>query len=103
MFSAMPSASSRYRMDACLFEIAAMRDRLDLQDKDIFMSIGMEQANFSRKMSGARRFTVEELGMIADFFAQKTGRALPGWPFLSDGECKIIESRVYGTSPAHRR
>jgi hypothetical protein len=101
MFRAMPRTASRYRMDACTFEIALMRDRLGLQDKDIFMSIGMEQGTFSRKMAGVRRFTVEELGQIADFFAEHTGRRLPGWPFVADAECRIIEARVYepGASP----
>lgn len=97
MFSAMsrPRKRSRYSKDACTLEIAAMRDRLGLQDKDIFLSIGMAQASFSRKMAGVRRFTVEELGQIADYFAAHTGRVLPGWPFLNNETCRIIEAQVY--------
>lgn len=90
-----PKPPSRYSMDACIFEIASMRDRLGLQDKDIFLSIRMSQTAFSRKMAGARKFSVEELGRIADYFAQHTGRVLPGWPVLSDGTCQIIEARAY--------
>lgn len=94
----MSRAPSRYRMDACVLEIAAMRDRLDLQDKDIFLSIGMRQPSFSRKMAGVRAFTVEELGRIADYFSKVTGRELPGWPFVSDDACRIIEAHVYARS-----
>lgn len=100
MVSGVPRIASRYRMDAACLEIAMMRDRLGLQDKDVFMSIGMEQGTFSRKMAGVRRFTVEELGQIADFFSAQTGRRLPGWPFVTDAECRIIESRVYAPEAA---
>jgi len=99
MSPGMAPTASRYRMDACILEIAALRDREGLQDKDIFLSIGMEQTTFSRKMSGIRKFSVEELGQIADFFSAHTGRPLPGWPFISETTCAIIEARVYGPHP----
>lgn len=98
----MPNRS-RYSMDACRFEVAAMRDRLDLQDKDIYLSIDMPQAQFSKKITGVLDFSVEELGQIADFFAEKTGRVLPGWPFVADAACKIIETRVYSTEAGATR
>jgi hypothetical protein len=81
---------SRYSLDDARFEIAKMRDHLGLQDKDVYLGIGMAQATFSRKMSGARDFEVSELGDIADFFSRETGRALPGWPFLGERECAYM-------------
>ena len=97
MISAVPKP--RYSMDACRFEIAAMRDRLGLQDKDIYLSIGMPQAQFSKKITGVLEFSVEELGQVADFFSGHLGRALPGWPFVADEACRIIEARVYSVDP----
>lgn len=94
-----PKPPSRYSMDSAIFEIASMRDRLGLQDKDIFLSVGMTQTAFSRKMAGARKFTVEEMGRIADYFAQLTGRVLPGWPLVGDEACRIIEARTYQPDP----
>jgi hypothetical protein len=91
---------SRYSHDDVLFEIGTMRDHLDLQDKDIYLGIGMTQSAFSRKMTGVRRFTVEEIGDIADFFAGVTGRVLPGWPFLSSKECAYIEENLPGLGRA---
>jgi hypothetical protein len=95
VFGLMPAPAkraSRYSMDRCLLEIATMRDHLGLQDKDVFLSIGMTQATFSRKMAGVRKFTVEELGAIADYFAEQTGRTLPGWPLLSEQHCRTLET-----------
>lgn len=104
MFSSMTrrrAGAGRYSLDDVLFEIAAMRRKCGLQDKDIFLSIGMSQTSFSRKMAGARDFSIEEIGRIADFFSARTSRALPGWPFVPDQVCAIIEARVYtpGASP----
>lgn len=90
-------------MDACVFEIAAMRDRSGLQDKDIFLSIRMSQTAFSRKMAGARKFSVEELGRIADFFAARTGRSLPGWPVVTDQACRLIEDALAGRNGEARQ
>jgi hypothetical protein len=87
---------SRYSLDDVRFEIAKMRDQLDLQDKDIYLGIGMGQTTFSRKMAGVRDFEVDEIGHIADFFARETGRPLLGWPFVSGAECTYIEANVPG-------
>jgi hypothetical protein len=85
---------SRYSLDDARFEIAKMRDQLGLQDKDVYLGIGMGQTTFSRKMAGVRDFEIAELGDIADFFSRETRRPLPGWPFLSERECAYIEARV---------
>lgn len=91
---------SRYSLDRCVLEIAAMRDRLGLQDKDIWMELGIDQGQFSRKMAnaGQSRFRVDELGAIADLFARLTGRLLPGWPFVSERECAWMERGVPGAA-----
>lgn len=87
---------SRYSLDRCVLEIAAMRERLKLQDKEIAHEVGISPPQFSHKMTNAGRssFTVEELGRIADFFAERTGRALLGWPFVPEAALAHIEGRT---------
>jgi transcriptional regulator with XRE-family HTH domain len=87
------STAGRYSLDRCIIEIAAMRDARGMQDKEIAHACGISPPQFSHKMANASRssFSVEELGRIADYFAQETGRLLPGWPFVSERECALVE------------
>jgi hypothetical protein len=91
----------RYSLDRAIIEIAALRDRLGMQDKEIAHVVGISPPQFSHKMANAGRssFTVEELGRIADLFSEKTGRLLPGWPLVSDRECLMLEGRVFSSRP----
>ncbi len=73
------------RSDGALFP-----RRLPVRD----LSIGMSQTSFSKKMSGARGFEVEELGQIADYFSSVTGRPLAGWPFVGSIACREIEDAM---------
>lgn len=81
----------RYSHDRCLVEIAEMTERSGLDDKAVHLGIGMKQTTYSKKASGGRRFTIEELGRIADFFSRLTGRPLQGWPFVSNDACLQAE------------
>lgn len=82
-----------------------MRDREDVQDKEIALACGISTSQFSHKMANVKKssFSVEELGRIADFFSERTGRLLPGWPLVSERECAMVEQALRGEGPQARR
>lgn len=79
---------SRYSMkETCLrIQKAAARSRPPLRDKEMAAAAGLTKDKYSRKIRMSRStFTLEELGLIADFFD-----APPGWPVV-DADVRRIE------------
>lgn len=84
---------ARYRSKAAAREIEQfLEERKDERGKPLFLAkelaaaADMSESTFSHKMAGRNtRFTVNELGLIADHL-----RAPPGWPFYPWGLCEIM-------------
>lgn len=80
MVPAKQRPRSRYSMKrACAnIELAMGRSKPQIQNKELAQAIGLSEDVFSRKLRQARSsFTLEELGLVADFFG-----APPGWPMV---------------------
>ena len=72
---------SRYSVAECCLRIekAMGRSRPAVLNKQLAAELDMNPGTFSHKLrnTGKSTFTVEELGLIADWFD-----APPGWPFI---------------------
>jgi hypothetical protein len=78
-----PTPESRYSYRRAADEVAAEIDeRTDLEgpgfQKQVAGAIGLDESAFSHRLTGVKsKFTIEQLGAIADFL-----QAPPGWPFV---------------------
>lgn len=73
-----PTPKSRYSYARVTKEIARELDAKDFGEQKIVAGkAGLDESAFSHRMTGVRsRFTVEQLGCIADHWGKP-----PGWPF----------------------
>jgi hypothetical protein len=70
----------RYSTREATTEVRKAMDRSlpPILDKEMAAHLGLDAGTFSYKIRMTKSsFTIEELGVIADFF-----RAPPGWPFV---------------------
>jgi DNA-binding Xre family transcriptional regulator len=70
--------------------ILAMLVDTGVDPKELYAEVGIAQPTWSKKTKG-RKFTLDELARIADFFAKKKGHPLYGWPFLSYSDSLELE------------
>ena len=86
----------RYSLDDVVLEIAKLRERLGLRDRDVYEACGISQPQWAHKMAnaGKSRFTVRELGLVADFFSRKLRRPLSGWPMVPLAVCDEMEAAL---------
>lgn len=81
-----PLVKGRYDMSQILDRIEHLRHKRRLQRKDIAISVGISEAQFSKKMrQHLSTFTLEEIGAIADVL-----EAPPGWPFLDTESTDLL-------------
>jgi hypothetical protein len=85
---------ARYRAKSAASEIDRfLSERRDEKGKPLYLAKeladagGMSESTFSHKMAGRRsKFTVNELGLIADHV-----KAPPAWPFYPWELCEVID------------
>lgn len=69
-----------------------MRSAAGVEWKEVYSAIGMKQSAWSRKMMDKEsRFSLEELGAVADFFSQRVGKPLTGWPLVDVEVSDIVD------------
>lgn len=88
----------RYTLDRATLEIEEqLRRRGRGAQKEVALAIGLDEQAFSHKMRGGKtRFTVEEIGRIADYW-----NAPRGWPWVSWGEGEIIDALLAQAKKHH--
>jgi hypothetical protein len=86
--------AGRYSLDDVVVEIAKLRGRLGLRDRDIYEACGISQPQWAHKMANAGKssFSLRELGLVADFFSRQLGRPLTGWPVVPLALCDQIDA-----------
>ena len=84
----------RYSLDDVVVEIAKLRRRLGLRDRDIYEACGISQPQWAHKMANAGKshFSLRELGLVADLFSRRLGRPLTGWPMVPLAVCDEIDA-----------
>jgi hypothetical protein len=95
----------RYSLDEVVLEIAKLRMRLGLRDRDLYEACGISQPQWAHKMANAGKshFSLRELGLVADFFSRRLGRALTGWPVVSLAVCDEIDAVLEAAHAEARR
>ena len=70
-----------------------MRVSCGMTASAVAAAVKLTPADWSKKVRLVQSsFTNEELGRIADFFSQVTGRPLLGWPFVDETVSALLES-----------
>jgi hypothetical protein len=95
----------RYSLDDVVLEIAELRNRLGLRDRDIYQACHISQPQWAHKMANAGKshFSLRELGLVADFFSRHLRRPLTGWPMVPLAVCDEIDAALEATHAEGKR
>lgn len=66
--------------------IEQMRIARGLTAKQVYMALGMEKWNWSRKINTKVPFDLDDIARVAEFF-----EAPPGWPFIDDKSAYALQ------------
>jgi hypothetical protein len=76
-------------------KVDAARDELKMSMAEFSMAIGMSKSSYADKVYNiGNSFKTSELWEIARFYRAKTGRRLPGWPWLDSDHMKLLDGML---------
>jgi hypothetical protein len=91
-----PLKGTRFDMREIVLRVEKLRTKRGVTVKNICDQLGIERWDYSRKVRVVQtKFTIEELGLIADAVEEISGKSVPiGWPFLSEEIAEFLQSAL---------
>lgn len=99
-----PGIPSRYDLHRATAEVERWRLEMGLSQKDVAISIGITEPEYSQKKRCViNSFSLEEFGKIAEYFSRRASRPLIGFPFLDRQLQEVVDRKAGGWEPTRKQ